>query len=288
MERTNPWMIGLVAAIGLQSVMIGGFLYSARSQKQEAAKPGAAGYIQPAKVDQTNASDVKRVSLTARAAERLDIKTASVRAQQLVRKRTAEGTVLALPQATAVTAPVASTVSLAEESSAARPGTRLSGGQAILVRLPLAGDLDKVVREKPARIVPIGVTDAKTAGAGWTAQATGAPQDTDPKEAATALYYVVEEAGQLLAPGQRVQVEFHLAGSGTQRLTVPNSAVIYDPRGDAWVYTSPEPLVFVRHRIKLDYIEGDLAVLSDGPPAGTAVVLAGAAELFGAESKVGY
>jgi hypothetical protein len=72
------------------------------------------------------------------------------------------------------------------------------------------------------------------------------------------------------------------------RTVVPYAAVLYDSNGDAWVYTNPEPLVFVRHRIKIDYISGDRAVLSEGPAVGTAVVTLGAAELFGTEFEVGH
>ena len=75
---------------------------------------------------------------------------------------------------------------------------------------------------------------------------------------------------------------------GAKRKVVPYAAVLYDARGANWVYTSPEPLVFVRHRIAVDYISGDRAVLSQGPPAGTAVVTVGAAELFGAEFEIGH
>ena len=78
-------------------------------------------------------------------------------------------------------------------------------------------------------------------------------------------------------------------GSGTTnagRTVIPYAAVLYDAHGDAWVYTNPEPLVFVRHRVSIAYIDGDRAVLSDGPPVGTAVVTAGGAELLGAELKV--
>jgi hypothetical protein len=68
---------------------------------------------------------------------------------------------------------------------------------------------------------------------------------------------------------------------------VPYAAVLYDARGNTWAYTNPKPLTFVRHAIHIDYIEGDLAVLSDGPPSGTEVVIVGAAELFGAETGIG-
>lgn len=72
------------------------------------------------------------------------------------------------------------------------------------------------------------------------------------------------------------------------RRVVPYAAVLYDAHGDTWVYTSPEARTFVRHPIGVDFIEGDLAVLSDGPPSGTMVVTVGAAELFGAEFEIGH
>jgi hypothetical protein len=75
---------------------------------------------------------------------------------------------------------------------------------------------------------------------------------------------------------------------GVKRKVVPYAAVLYDAHGQTWVYTSPEPLVFVRHRIQVEYISGDRAVLSQGPPTGTAVVTVGAAELFGAEFEIGH
>jgi hypothetical protein len=76
--------------------------------------------------------------------------------------------------------------------------------------------------------------------------------------------------------------------AGSRVKVVPYAAVIYDAHGNTWVYTSPEPQVFVRHEIDVDYIEGDVAVLSDGPPGGTEVVTVGVAELFGTEFEIGH
>jgi len=73
------------------------------------------------------------------------------------------------------------------------------------------------------------------------------------------------------------------APSDGMRRVVPTSAILYDAKGKTWVYTNPEPLVFVRHAVNIDYIDGDRAVLSDGPASGTAVVTVGAAELLGTE-----
>jgi hypothetical protein len=79
-----------------------------------------------------------------------------------------------------------------------------------------------------------------------------------------------------------------LARAASGSLVVPYAAVIYDAHGHTWVYTSPAPLVFVRHRVEIDHIEGDRAVLRSGPPVGTTVVTVGAAELLGTEFEVGH
>lgn len=75
--------------------------------------------------------------------------------------------------------------------------------------------------------------------------------------------------------------------NGKLRKVIPYAAVLYDPEGVTWAFTNPEPLVFIRREIKIDYIESGKAVLLDGPPTGTSVVTVGAAELFGVEIGVG-
>lgn len=74
--------------------------------------------------------------------------------------------------------------------------------------------------------------------------------------------------------------------NGSKRKVVPYAAIIYDLQGATWLYTNPAPLTFVRESITVDFIEGDTAVLVNGPPSGTDVVIVGAAELYGAETGV--
>ena len=69
---------------------------------------------------------------------------------------------------------------------------------------------------------------------------------------------------------------------------VPYSALIYDPQGNSWVYTSPDARVFVRAPIDVDFIQDDLVFLKDGPETGTAVATVGVAELYGTEFTVGH
>jgi hypothetical protein len=73
----------------------------------------------------------------------------------------------------------------------------------------------------------------------------------------------------------------------TTRTVIPYAAVLYDEHGDTWTFTVPAPLTYLRAAIDVDYVEGDLAVLRSGPPAGTTIVTVGAEELLGAELGVG-
>jgi len=72
----------------------------------------------------------------------------------------------------------------------------------------------------------------------------------------------------------------------SQHLAVPYAAIMYGLEGDAWVYTNPEPLVYIREAIVIDYIEGDWVALVEGPEVGTSVVTVGASLLYGAEVGV--
>jgi hypothetical protein len=64
---------------------------------------------------------------------------------------------------------------------------------------------------------------------------------------------------------------------------IPYAAVLYDPNGATWTYTSPKHLVFTRQDIDVDRIEGSSAYLTKGPEVGTRVVTLGATEIWGVE-----
>jgi hypothetical protein len=71
-------------------------------------------------------------------------------------------------------------------------------------------------------------------------------------------------------------------------LVVPSAAVFVDTEGVWWVYTNPEPNVFVRHEIGLERSDGGVAFLSSGPAPGTEVVTVGVPELYGVEAEVDH
>jgi hypothetical protein len=71
---------------------------------------------------------------------------------------------------------------------------------------------------------------------------------------------------------------------------VPYSAVLYAADGSTWVYTVPRQFTYLRERVTVAVVRGtngDQAVLSQAPAAGTTIVTTGAVELYGTELGVG-
>ena len=72
------------------------------------------------------------------------------------------------------------------------------------------------------------------------------------------------------------------------RLIAPFDAIFYDLKGVTWVYTSPGPLTFVRHKVVVTSVDGPHAFLAEGPSDGTRVVTLGVSELYGTERGIGH
>lgn len=86
---------------------------------------------------------------------------------------------------------------------------------------------------------------------------------------------------------ERLGVETAPVAAAGSTMTIPYAAIIYDAEGATWAYVTTAPLVYLRESITVERIDGDSAVISAGPTAGTSVVTTGAAELYGAETGVG-
>lgn len=167
------------------------------------------------------------------------------------------------------------------------PGQTVSSGaplfevariDSLWVRVPVyVGDVPSVLRGGVARVVPLNAE-----GPGLTARPVTAPPTADPLAASADLFYAVRNAGRPLRPGQRVAVEVPLRGE-QKGLTVPWSAVVHDIHGGTWAYEQTGPATYVRRRVEVRRVAGDLAVLGAGLAEGAQVVVAGVAELYGAE-----
>jgi hypothetical protein len=85
---------------------------------------------------------------------------------------------------------------------------------------------------------------------------------------------------------QRVQLQTSPVVADGRGVAVDYAALIYDKKGQSWVYTVPQPLTYVRTKVTVDRIEGNRVTLAEGPPPGAQVVTTGAAEVYGAELDI--
>lgn len=200
----------------------------------------------PAKVEAVEDSDLSKVVLQPSAAKRIGLETTTVATGSVDKNLVVPGTVVA---------------------------TDGNGSVAVRVTLPgaSAGSVDA---SRPARILGLGGEDLIA-----PAQA---PPPGQPGGGG-ARYYRLD--GSTVHPGQKLRVQLAQKGGG-QKETVPYSSVIYWIDGGAWVYTQVAPLTFVRAPIVIDEVDGDTAVLTKGPPAGTRIVSVGGEELLGTEFQI--
>jgi len=224
----------------------------------QAVSSMAADAAPPVTLETVPGSDLPRITLNARAAERLGIETATVSESVVPRTQVVGG----------VVAPAM--------NSQLRP---LRTELWVHVTLSPA-EVARLAPEKPARLLPL-VVGSRFSNE-IPAQPAGLEPALDEGTSMFSLYYLVPpDAG--LRPTDRVRVELFLSGSDESQKVVPYSAVYYDSSGTAWVYVTDQDLTFQRQLIVIERVVGDLAVLSDGPPLGTSVVTVGSALLYGTE-----
>ena len=248
MKRSYRWMVLLLTVAVMQVAACGDD--SATSSDNE---------TEPARLQEVEGTDLSRVILSASASDRLAIETGTVRSEDRVRKRQIGAQVVN------------------------EPGTDgLQSNSEFWVRVALTeGELETMDLSQPVPVLPLD----DGAAAGLIAEVMDTSGLDEPENGAGTIYLAGRSDNHGLVPGQAVLVELSVSSAG--RLSAPYASVIYDSSGNTWVYTTSENLVYVRHRITIDYIDGDLAVLLDGPPDGTEVVTVGAAELFGVENGIG-
>ena len=253
-----------------------------------AASPANPAAVAPAKVEKIPGSDLSKVVLTPKAAERIAIKMGVVTEEPIRRWLLVPGEVeasatssearTATPAGTASNPPLAAPlrvrVPLVEDPNHATE-------QGVLVQSLQADDddVDDAAKETTAVII-------SSDGEGMTPLQAKLVEG-GPTEAKMQYYEVINGGDHTLRPGQHVQVRIPHPDNGKPQKVIPYSAVIYSPNGRAWTYTSTEPFAFVRHPIEIDYIDGDRVILKEGPATGSPVVTVGTAELWGVEIKNG-
>ncbi len=257
MQFRNHWIVAVFVIAGLQ--------LAACTGTTTAPSP----HEKPSVVDK----EQKTVKLSQKAHDRLGVETTKVTEEQVTRKRKVGGEVVG-----------ASKVASSTSSS--------SGG--LLVRVNLnTSDVQAMDRKQPIHVMAIDSDDEDEVGEDAEMDDANDSESDSSENSPTSddadkpVYFKLKSNTQGLKEGQRALIAFALQGKGSSHKLIPYSAVLYDVKGAAWVYINTEPLVYKRQPISVDYIQGQMAYLSEGPSAGTLVVTRGAAELYGAETGVG-
>jgi hypothetical protein len=69
-------------------------------------------------------------------------------------------------------------------------------------------------------------------------------------------------------------------------VTIPYSALIYDPSGRTYAFVAVGRLAYQQVPVTVAHIDGPVAYLDKGPHAGSQVVSIGAEELYGVQTGV--
>jgi len=233
-------------------------------------------------------TNLKRVILTPKAAQRLGIETAKVSEAPIARTQMVSG--LVVPASVGQKTPEAPLVrgfgpgfapSVTPQETTLKKSGLPSGDSWVQVALTPA-EYERLARDKPVRLLPL-ATREQPKSAAVLAQPTGLQPVEDMKRSMLNVYYVLPQGEHGHALYKRMRVELPLAGAEGARKVVPYSALYYDARGTAWVYVTPRPLAYERQRVGVEQVTGDFAVLSEGPALGTEVVSTGASLLYGTE-----
>jgi hypothetical protein len=169
--------------------------------------------------------------------------------------------------------------------SAGSPLFEIAELDRLWVEVPVyVGDVERIDRSAAASLRSLG---GGTSPKLVSATPVSAPPIGDAATATARLFYEFDNAEQRFSPGQRVAVDLPVVGQSEPRLVAPYAAVVHDVLGGSWVYVARAPTEFERVRVEVERIQGDRAVLSRGPKAGTLLVTDGAAEIFGTEFGAG-
>lgn len=286
-KQISPWLLGIAAIAGIEAIVIGNMF--ATNKAGSGAHDTA--HVYPVKSEAVEGTGLKRLILTEKAIDRIDLRTAPVGEEMIEMSRVFRGEVMPLPQNAKL-----------PQVAALGAGETTSDAGLMSVRVDLGPDLDSVAPKKSALVKRLDDDDDDNDGDedGLEASPMDSPDEDDddaadaaegtaPNAAGTTSvrYFLLSAKGHGFAAGERVAVRLASAESGQKRIVVPYSAVIFDTKAQAWVYAMTAPMTYLRQKVEVETVIGSKAVLKSGPDLGTPIVTVGVAELWGAETGMG-
>jgi hypothetical protein len=241
------------------SARIAATLFALGSFGTAAGHAAGTKHDSPAKVEAIDGTDVKRITLTEKAAERIGITLASIAEETARRNRKIGGEVVQLG-----------------------PASDGSGNVAGTIVVKYAPLLDAKCSQS-IRILPIDEYDWSRA---VDANMVPALQLASLQERATHYAFVGDPGFAQL--GSRLFAEVCMPETERVMRVVPHAALLFTSDGRTWVYVAEGSNAFVRSEVELAWISGDRAFLTNGPLPGTPVAVGGSVELFGEEFGIGH
>ena len=256
-----------------------------------AASSDGAAKNKPVTLEAIAGTGLKRITLTAKAAERLGIQTGKITEEVVVRRQLVSGMVV-YPQKGAAKAESGATVggfggfvAAGAAAPALKPvsthAAAIGTGPSVVIVNLSPGEYERLDKGKPARITPL-YTREKTA-VEMMAPLSDQPPIEDAKRTMLTLHYLLPNSDHGLPSSTRMRVELQQTGTDDKQKVVPYNAVHYDAKGQSWVYVNTQGLTYERQKITITRGVGKAAVLSEGPAVDTAVVTVGASMLYGTE-----
>ena len=163
---------------------------------------------------------------------------------------------------------------------AGAPLFEIMNTESLWIRVPVyVGETDDLAIDQPASI---GELASRPGQERIKAEPLAAPPTATALASTVDLYYALPNAQGKLRPGQRVSVQLPLRVDKEQR-AIPWSAVVQDIHGGSWIYEQRPDHKYIRRRVQVKQVVDKWAVLEQGPPVGTTIVVTGVAEVFGTE-----
>jgi hypothetical protein len=184
-----------------------------------AGPSGSGGKTYGVKFETIPGSSVPRIILTAKAAERLGIKTGKVSEKPIIRRQMVSGLLIPPVKKPPEVRPASSMFggyqkieATAPLQSALKPAiVPPSGDIWVLVALSRA-EWERLAKDKPVRLFPLDTREGLKSQI-W-AQPSGFPPYNDMKRAMLRVFYVLPGKNHGLAVNNRMRVELPISGSG--------------------------------------------------------------------------
>ena len=211
-------------------------------------------------------------------------KTALARAEQLMRDKAGLARTVDEAKVQVSLAAAGLRTAKAKRDLLGPPVLDAAGQATVWVRVPVyVGDTTKLDGTVEARVG--GLSDSPGA-ATHPAKPVSAPPSANAAAATVDWFYEVANKTAGLRLGQRVGVTIPLR-TDDESLVIPWSAVVHDVHGGTWLYEKTGAQSYIRRRVQVQQVVGNLAALAGGVKAGASVVTTGVAELFGTEFGAG-